>query len=84
MRAVSCGPQPRNDPHVRLIAPWSASLQISDSAAMTLSLVDLPDDVETLKAMVLAIRAENMDGVLTRTLLVALTVCRVDDPTPIG
>jgi len=51
MRAVSCGPQPRNDPHVRLIAPWSASLQISDSAAMTLSLDDLPADVETLKAV---------------------------------
>jgi transposase len=41
-----------------LIAPWSASLQISDSVAMTLSLDDLPDDVETLKAMVLGLRTE--------------------------
>ena len=48
--AVSCGPQPRNDPHVRLIVVWSAALQISDSAAMALSLDDLPDDMETLKA----------------------------------
>lgn len=37
---------------------WSVALQISDSAAMALALDDLPDDVETLKAMVLAIRAE--------------------------
>jgi transposase len=58
MRAVSCGPQPRNDPHVRLIVVWSPDLQISDSAVMALSLNDLPNDVEKLKAMLLAISAE--------------------------
>src|SRR5262245_12950365 len=58
MRAVSCGPQPRNDPHLRLIVVWSPDLQISDSVVMALSLNDLPDDVEKLKAMVLAISAE--------------------------
>ena len=77
MRAVSCGPQPRNDPHVRLIAPWSASLQISDSAAMTLSLDDLPDDVETLKAMVLAIRAET-EVVQTENTKLAAEHARLD------
>ena len=55
---MSYGPQPRNDPHVRLIVEWSPTLQISDSAAMALSLDDLPNDVEKLKAMVLAISAE--------------------------
>jgi transposase len=58
MRAVSCGPQPRNDPHVRLIVVWSPTLQISDSAVMALSLDNLPNDPEKLKAMVLAISAE--------------------------
>ena len=76
-RAVSPGPQPRNDPHVRLIAPWSASLQISDSAARTLSLDDLPDDVETLKAMVLAIRAET-EAVQTENNKLAAERARID------
>ena len=29
--AVSCGPQLRNDPHVRLIVEWSSTPQVSDS-----------------------------------------------------
>src|SRR5437016_1100033 len=77
MRAVSCGPQPRNDPHVRLIAPWSAAPQISDSAVMTLSLDDLPDDVETLKVMVLAIRAET-EAVQTENAKLAAEHARLD------
>lgn len=41
-RAVSLGSQRRNDPHVRLIVTWSAASQISDNAAMALSLDELP------------------------------------------
>jgi hypothetical protein len=41
-----------------LIVVWSPTLQISDSAGMTLSLNNLPNDPEKLKAMVLAISAE--------------------------
>jgi transposase len=60
-----------------LIAPWSASLQISDSAAMTLSLDDLPDDVQTLKAMVLAIRSET-EAVQTENSKLAAEHARLD------
>jgi transposase len=55
---VSCGPQRRIDPHICLIVEWSPALQISDSAAMALSLDDLPNDVEKLKAMLFAISTE--------------------------
>jgi transposase len=41
-----------------LIVEWSPALQISDSAAMALSLDDLPNDVEKLKAMLFAISTE--------------------------
>jgi hypothetical protein len=58
--AVSCGRQRRIDPHICLIVEWSPALQISDSAAMALSLDDLPNDVEKLKAMLFAICTETV------------------------
>jgi transposase len=38
---------------------WSAAPQISDNAAMALSLDELPNDVESLKALILAADAKN-------------------------
>ena len=59
MRAVSPGPQPPSNPHLEPTSPWSATGQISDSAAMAHSLHELPDDVESLKALLLAVQADN-------------------------
>jgi len=57
MRAVSRAPQQRSDPHVRSIAAWSTGPQISDGAAMALSIDELPNDVESLKALLIVAHA---------------------------
>jgi Transposase C of IS166 homeodomain/zinc-finger binding domain of transposase IS66 len=59
MRAVSRDPQRRSDPHMQVKAAMAGPTQIGDSLCMTLSPHDLPDDAETLKAMILTARAEN-------------------------
>ena len=59
MRAVSCGPQRRNDPQTPSIPRWRDLGQISDSACMALSLENLPDDLQTLKALIMSARADN-------------------------
>lgn len=59
MYAVSRGPQRRNDPHRRRGRHWQTGRQIGDSVGMAPTLDELPDDTATLKAMILAVRAEN-------------------------
>ena len=59
MRSVSRGPQRHSDPHRRASRPWRDDLQIGDSSGMTLALEDLPDDVASLKALLLAERAQS-------------------------
>lgn len=54
---MSCVPQRRNDPHREPAEGWRRRGQISDSADMSLSIDDLPNDVESLKALLLAVHA---------------------------
>ena len=58
MRAVSPRPQRRNDPQPPSIPQWRELDQISDSPVMAHSLDELPDDVESLKALVLVAHTE--------------------------
>jgi transposase len=56
---------------------WSPTSQISESGVMALSLDDLPNDVETLKAMVLGLRAET-EAVQAERARVAAEHARLD------
>ena len=57
MPAVSPVPQRLSDPHRWCVRGWQRASQIGDSAGMALSVDDLPDDVESLKALLLAAHA---------------------------
>jgi hypothetical protein len=59
MPAVSSGPQRPSDPHCRRGESWRKRQQIGDSAGMTLSLDELPNDIANLKALLLAAHADN-------------------------
>ena len=59
MPDVSRGPQRRNDPHHHRSRHWRTCRQIGESVGMAVTLDTLPDDAETLKAMILAARAES-------------------------
>ena len=59
MRRVSCGPQRRSDPHLAWQDCWRRSRAANRDilAGMTLSPDDLPNDIERLKALLLAARS---------------------------
>ena len=59
MRAVSPGPQRFSNPQGSTLPEWPTPGQIGDSAVMALTFDELPDDVESLKALILAARAKS-------------------------
>jgi transposase len=83
MRAVSPGPQRRNDPREPPLGKWRKPPQISEAVVMTLRLDDLPDDVESLKALLLNVHADNArlaaerDGLSLEQVILAAEVERL-------
>ena len=57
MCAVSHGPQRRNDPRPSWGRYWLTWQHIGDSTGMALSIDELPNDIESLKALLLAAQA---------------------------